>query len=109
MKSIIPTVIAIISISLMTLIASCLIAFQLQITGARNFENNCVDRIQASNYEPEVIADCEKKATERGYTLTVQSDSLYANRTSVLVKLDYTATMPLFGIEKTSSIESFAK
>lgn len=109
MKSIVPTVITIIGITIITLTASCLITFQLQITAARNFHANCISRIQSSYYNTNVINECKSEASDRGYTLTVQDVSIYKDRKDVLVKLDYKASMLLFDLEKETSIEGFAK
>ena len=109
MKSIIPTTIAIIGIAILALTASCLITFQMQVSGARNFHANCIARIQASYYNPDVIDECKDKAEERGYELTVTDVSIYEDRKDVLVKLDYTASMLFLGIEQDASIEGFAK
>lgn len=109
MKSIIPTYIIIIGFALITLVSSCLISFQLQVTTARNFHTNCVNRIQSSYYNTAVTNECIQKAADNGYTLTVEDVSIYPDRKDVLVTLDYKAVMPFLGVEKEGSIESFAK
>ncbi|MEE1038655.1 MAG: hypothetical protein U0K95_05750 [Eubacterium sp.] len=109
MKSIIPTVIAIVGITVLALISSCIITFQMQVTGAKNFHSNCISRIQASYGNDRVIEECKQDAEENGYTLTIKDLSIYEERKNMLVRLDYTATMLLFNIEKEGSYEGYAK
>ena len=110
MKSVIPTYILIIGFSILMLASSSLIAFQLQITGARNFHTNAISRIQSSYYSSAAITDLQGKASDRGYKLEVQDISVYPDdRKDILVTLSYDAYMPLFGVTKHGIIEGFAK
>lgn len=92
------------------LASTSLIAFQLQITGARNFHTNAISRIQSSYYSSATITDVQEKAAERGYNLEVEDVAIYPDeRKDILVTLSYDAYMPLFGVTKHGTIEGFAK
>ena len=57
MKSVIPTYIMIIGLCLILLVSVDLIAFQLQVSAARNYHTEVVNRIQASNGSTSVYDD----------------------------------------------------
>lgn len=109
MKNIIPMFTTILGVTIMTCIVICLITFQIQVTGAKNFHANCIDSIEASYGEPAVITSCINDAAEKGYTLTVTADGMYDDRPSYKVDLTYTANIVLFNLTKTSTIEGFAR
>ena len=108
MKSVIPTVTIILGVTIMTCISVCLISFQLQITGAREFHGACIDSIEASYGSPEVISNCISSASEKGYTLQVTNEAVYDDRPSYKVILTYTARILLFNINQVSTLEGFA-
>lgn len=109
MKSIIPTILAILGITLTALVAATVITFQLQITSARNFHAGVIDQIQSAYYNEQTINNCIAKAQDHGYKLFVSDATVYQDRKNVLVSMEYTTQMPLFNIQKTSVIEGYAK
>lgn len=109
MKSIIPTILAILGVTLTALVAATVITFQLQITAARNFHAGVIDQIQASYYNERTIEQCISESDARGYRLSISDATVYQDRKNVLVTMEYTTQMLLFNIKKTSVIEGFAK
>ena len=109
MKTTISVYIIIVGFALMSLLSASLIAFELQITAARNFHTNCMNRIQSSYHNEEVITDCQNKASAAGYTLNYKDVTVYGDRKSATVELEYTAIMPLLDVEREGTISSFAK
>lgn len=109
MKSVIPTVIIILGVTVMTCIAVCLISFQLQVTGAREFHSGCIDSIEASYGNPDVISECISSASEKGYTLQVINQGMYDDRPCYKVVLKYNARVLLFNFDQDSQLEGFAR
>ncbi|MDD6043061.1 MAG: hypothetical protein PUB87_04815 [Eubacteriaceae bacterium] len=109
MKTIIPTITMIIGITIMTCVSICLITFQLQITGARNFHAGCIDSIEAGYGNETVINRCIDEAAEKGYRLEVTDDGIYDDRPCYKVVLNYNASILLFGLQKPAVIEGFAR
>lgn len=93
----------------MTCIAVCIISFQLQITGAREFHASCIDSIEASYGNPQIISDCISEASSRGYTLQVINDGMYDDRPSYKVVLKYKASVLLFNFDQNSQLEGYAR
>lgn len=109
MKSIIPTVLIIVGITVLMLTATSVLTFQMQITGAKNFHSNCIDRIQASYGSEDEINKCIEDASNNGYVLKVNDQTVYSNRKMISVTLEYTAKMLLFNIEKTGVYQGYAR
>lgn len=109
MKSIIPTVLIIVGITVLMLTATSVLTFQMQITGAKNFHSNCIDRIQAAYGSEDVINKCIEDASNNGYVLKVNDQTVYSNRKIISVTLEYTAKMLLFNIEKNGVYQGYAR
>lgn len=109
MKSVIPTTLMILGVALIMLTASSVLTFQMQVTGAKNFHSNCIDKIQASYGDETVINKCVHEAQENGYTLKVEDQTVYENRKIISVSLEYTAKMLLFNIEKNGVYHGYAR
>lgn len=109
MKSIIPTYLIIIGFALVTLVASSLIAYQMQITAAQNYHTNCVNRIQASYFNEDVIEECIDAAPDE-YSITVTPTTIYEDRKEYLVVLEYDAHLPFLNVDVSDvQIEGFAR
>ena len=109
MKTTITGYIVMILIALTTILSGGYIAMQLQIVAARNYNNAIIDRIQASNFSPNIIAEIVSTAAEDGYPTTVTDFTLYEDKRDVLVSTSYTIRFTLFGIEKEGIIEGYAR
>ncbi|MDO5303349.1 MAG: hypothetical protein Q4E84_05550 [Clostridia bacterium] len=109
MKSTIPTVTIVLGVTVMTCIAVCIISFQLQITGAREFHANCINSIEASYGSRQVINDCISKADDKGYKLSVTEHGIYDDRPSYKVVLEYNAKALLLNLNQDTKIEGFAR
>lgn len=59
---------------------------------AKDFKNAAVDEIENSNFSSSVIAECQTKATENEYTLSVKTYSRDNGNAGVLTGTDTTET-----------------
>jgi len=128
MRSVIPTTIIIVGLMIMMCCSTALIAFEIQVSEARSFHQECVSRIQASYYNPDIIADCQSRAYDAYGSLPTDSDydpnydspeevlqvnvegfSIYDERTTVPITLNYKAELLFFNLEKRGTISLIGK
>lgn len=103
----------VIAITLASILFASIISSNNQICDARDFYNIVVNRIEDSNCDEIVIQDCVQEAQTKGYNLSVRDLTIYEERPSKLVTLEYNVTMPvlsLFGdcYKKEAMIEGYA-
>ena len=78
-------------------------------TSARDYQEACVRRIEDSHLNQTVINDCQTKASEDGYQLTVNKCVVYEDSADALVTLTYEFKLPIIGTQKTVAITSYAR
>ncbi len=109
MKTTVTGYIVVIMIAIVTILSGSYITMQLQIVAARNYNAALIDRIEASNFSPNVITEITSAAQKDGYPTTVTDVTLYEDKKDVLVSTEYTISFPFFGIEKVGTIEGYAR
>lgn len=97
MKNTITTYLVVFLVSITTIFSACIIITHLQISAARNFNTNAIDRIQSSNFNSGVINEVILEGKELGYTVSVSDESVYENIPEIRVTTEYTVgfQMPL--------------
>ena len=109
MKTAVTGWIVMILISVMSILSSGYIVMQMEIMAARNYHSAVIDRIQASNFSPNVIQDVLDDSVTDGYPTTVTDVTLYEDKRDVLVSTEYKIQFPFFGIVETGTIEGYAR
>ena len=109
MKITISGYIMMIMIAIITVLSGSYIAIQLQIVAARNYNYAVIDRIQASNFSPNIVNEILDESVIDGYPTTVTDVTLYEDKKDVLVTTIYSIKFPLFGITKEGTIEGYAR
>lgn len=109
MKLSISTFVTIFILSISVILSGSFIAMQLQITNTREYNAAVIDRIQASNFSPEIIGEVTTKSIEDGYPTTVKEVTLYEDKPEVLVTTKYEVGFPFFGIVKEGVVEGYAR
>ena len=109
MKLTISTYLMMLMIALISVMSGTYIAMQLEIVAARNYNYAMIDRIQASNFSPNVISEIVTTSTKDGYPTTVTDVTLYEDKKDMLVSTTYSIHFPFFGIEKTGIVEGYAR
>ena len=99
-------------------ILMCNIAVCIQLTGAsgqtaaaKEYKADVVAEIENSNFNPNVIAACISQADAVGYNLEVRNCTYdeILNLQSAEVILEYSYSMPLFGITETRTTRGIAR
>ena len=80
----------------------------LEEAGARAVHEDMIERIEASGFDPEIINECEKEASEKGYRLSVKNDGFYEEKPKYKVVLVYHLRIKLLGIASRQEIEGYA-
>lgn len=109
MKQTINAFVLIILMTLMSIFSGSYIAMHLQTVTARQYNTAVIERVQASNFSPNIIAEIEAKSIEDGYPTTISDFSLYEDMKNVSVVTEYVVQFPIFGIVKEGVIEGYAK
>ena len=119
MKNTITTYLIVFLVSITTVFSACIIIAHLQISAARNFNTNAIDRIQSSNFNSGVIDEIILEGKELGYTVSISDESVYENIPEYRVTTEYTVgfQMPLaqdsdgnpIYIGYTTSIDGYAR
>lgn len=83
------------------------ISANLEITAAREFHSNAVERIQASNFNQNVINDIQEEALKREWKIETQNVSVYDDRPDLKVTLKYNIIkLPTFGSDASNEDDS---
>lgn len=82
-----------------------------QTAAAREYKAAVVAEIENSNFNPNVIAECINQAAAAGYSLEVRTSTYNADYDiqSAEVILEYSYSMPLFGISETRTTRGIAR
>ena len=54
-------------------------------------DRDMIGRIEASGFDPLTIKECEKEASEKGYSLSIKNDGFYDDKPKYKVCLLYTS------------------
>ena len=82
----------------------------LNSMSAQKFHSAGVREIEASDFSPKVIADCEKKAKENGYnSLTITTLESVKGNDYAEVVLDYNYSIPLLNQMMEHQIVGYAR
>lgn len=97
MKNTITTFLVVFLVSVTTIFSACIIITHLQISAARNFNTNAIDRIQSSNFNSGVINEIVLEGKNLGYKVSISDESIYENVPEIRVTTEYTVgfQMPL--------------
>ena len=74
----------------------------VDVAAAKQYNADVVAEIENSNFNPNVIAECETQAQAQGYLLEVTTAAYLGNdeRYTAQVKLTYTYEIPVLGISQ---------
>lgn len=103
-----------IAVTLSCILFSSIISSNNQNSDARDFYNVAVNRIEDSDGNAEIIAQCQEEAGEKGYALEVLDVTVYEEHPSRLVTMKYDITFPVFRLfqsdyKKQVVIEGYAR
>ena len=104
----------IIAITLGCILFASMISSNNQNIEARDYYNVAVNRIEDSNCNTQVIAECIQEAKEKGYEMSVDDLTIYEEQPSRLVRMKYKIVFPAFRMfgekfEKQAVIEGYAR
>ncbi len=106
MKSVIPTMLMLIGITIMTAVAVCFLSFQMQVSAAENLHAESMAEIQAAKANPATVAYFQRKAEEvLGSRSSLQVAASGDCAGTAVVKLTYYADMPVFQLSRRGVIE----
>lgn len=110
MKMAIETFVGVVVIAFMCLICSQFISMQLQTSTARDYHAAVIQKIENSNFDNSVIEELKTRASEDGYTLTVDTnpEGESWNR-KVCVTLNYEARLDILGIKESGKLVGYAR
>lgn len=82
-----------------------------QVAAAKEYKADVIAQIENSNFNPNVIADCIRQASDAGYQLEVNSCTYDENSDiqTAEVILTYQCEMPLFGISESKTTRGIAR
>ena len=138
MRTVIETFTTVLLISVTVFICACFIGVQLQTNQAKDLHTECVNKIEASDFEPATITACKNEAMDKGYTLEVDntwtqkktctlcnmtvpstqtkcpacgSEELanFSRDRIYTVKLKYKIDVPVIGLEREGVINGYAR
>lgn len=112
MKQLFEDMILIIILTMMAIVNSCMITANLEITQARDYHANAVERIQASNFDSAVIAEAIASAPmqQSEWILEVKDVSIYDDRKDMKVTLKYKITpLPFVEDREYRTITGYAR
>lgn len=104
----------VIAITLACILFSSIISSNNQNCYARDYYNVVVNRIEDSNYNDQVIAECISDADSKGYDLSVDDVTVYEDQPSKYITLTYYINLPVFSMfgsdySKQAVIEGYAR
>lgn len=74
---------------------------------AREFYSSIIRQIENSDFDERVMSECQQKARERGYLLSIKQYK--ENRRDAKVTLEYDYTFPVTQKRKTYTINGYAR
>jgi hypothetical protein len=110
MKGAIETMMGIVVIALSTVLTTGFIIASLNTQKAQNYHAAVVAEVEASDFSPTVIAGCQEKAIENGYTdLQIEQLTSVKEETYAKVILVYDYSMPLLNVVLEHQIVGYAR
>ncbi len=80
----------------------------IQYSSAKRFHSNVVEQLENSYFNEKVREECQEKARENGYQLTVEEYGEKGNRDARVV-LEFSFTIPVLKKTKQYKIEGYAR
>lgn len=138
MRTLIETFVIIFLAGISILICAEFIGIQLQTNNAKDLHTTYVSMIESSNFDEETINQCKADAREKGYELDVDNNSTpkkkcvncnatmpaetvkcpscgsekvfdYYDDRICTVKLNYTISVPVIGLEREGVVNGYAR
>ncbi|CUX28377.1 MULTISPECIES: hypothetical protein [Clostridia] len=110
MKGAIETMMGVVIIALSTVLITGFIIASLNTQKAQNYHAAVVAEVEASDFSPTVIASCEEKAIENGYTdLQIEQMTSVKEEKYAKVTLMYDYPMPLLNVLLEHKIVGYAR
>lgn len=111
MKQIIEAFGTIFSLMLGLFTSVCVITVSGQVAAAKEYKADVIAEIENSDFNPNIIASCVTQASMEGYVLQVNACTYDAdnNISTAEVILEYSYTMPLFGISDVKTTRGMAR
>ncbi len=106
MKGIVSQFILYFFLTLMSWIGISVLLQNRQYGSARDFYRMVVRQIENSDFDSSVLAECRKKAEDRGYQLEIEQ---YQNRHDARVTLQYVYTFPVTQQKRQYRIDGYAR
>lgn len=88
---------------------SMIIISGMKIENAGRFHSMVIDRIEASYYNEDVIDECYRKASNYGYQLKIEDQTVYDDRKDVKVSLTYKIQIPIFNVSSMETLIGYAR
>lgn len=111
MKILLSTYIYVLIFAIIGFVSIEFLIMNRQTSFARSFHEVCIENIENSYFDPVVILDCKRKATELGYELEIKDCSDRLEQEVIpryFITLEYKAVMPFFGISEDSTVQGYA-
>ena len=104
----------VIGITLACILFASIISSNNQNMNARDCYNVLVNRIEDSNCNDQIIAECKEVAKSRGYELDVEDVTVYDDQPSKYITMTYYVDFPIFSLfgsdfSKQALIEGYAR
>ncbi len=109
MKNIMSISLSIISLIVLSLFAITFIDIHFQIQNAQQYHSDVINKIQASNYNQNVIDECIYTAKGNQYELSVDNLAVYSSAKDYRVTLDYTIHLYFFDTNTKASLSGYAR
>lgn len=139
MKMLIEAFVTTIILALAAFICASFINVELQINQVKDFQATSIGQIETSNFDPNVIAQCQSEAARRGYTLSLSmtkneeflrcqrcnkvfskdqsqcpichslDNTIYAQDRLAVVNITYKTKMPILNIEREGVLHGYAR
>lgn len=110
MKGAVETMIGIVLIAFMAVLSTGYIIASLNTQKAQNYHSTVTAEIEASDFAPEVIADCIEHAKQNGYSnLEIEPITGAEGRSYARIVLTYDYTIPLLNMLLTHQITGYAR
>lgn len=122
MKMTIETFVSVLIIAIGVLVFGQLVNEHAQINEARNYHSEVIDRLESSHFNKSVINDIKAEIKQlnsesgKNYSLylteiTEDGDSvtIYDDYTIIRVRLNYTVSIPIFGVIDEGIISGYAR
>jgi len=91
-----------------------MISIAVQNADARDYYNTVRNRVEDSNYNNQVIRECEEEASQKGYILNVRDVTVDTKNPSKLMTMEYNVSIPVYkifgkSVDRKATIEGYAR